>query len=191
MNHHHHHHDHQVGVRHIFYLLYAVSKVHSMCFWPLMRCDFGTHALRFTAFFAMLLMLTFGSVCNIPQMLPYLVLWSLALCYQRGRTQRLVNQGVKWHSRYEGTSWLGLRFPFIRTQERARRLMEPTICCVVGVALLPLSLGLGLFIAGGSLSLAIVDNIHREFVRKQLMAMRDAEIEHRYLAARYRGEVDE
>jgi len=122
-------------------------------------------------------------------MIPYLGLWSLAYCYQCGRTQRLVNQGAIWHSRFEGTPWLGMRFPFIRTEARAKRLMEPAICCIVGVALIPLSPGLGLFFAAGSLSLAIVDSIHREYARKQLMAMRDAEIEQRYLAARYRGEV--
>jgi hypothetical protein len=178
-------------VRHIFYLLYAVLKIHTMCFWPFMRCDFGTQALGIPAIFAMLLMLTFGAAGNIPEMLLYLGLWSIVFCYQVGRTQRLVNRGVTWHSRYEGYPWLGLKFPFIRTEARAKRLMEPAICCVAGVALLPFYHGLGLFVAAGFFSLAIVDNIHREFERKRLMAMHDAEIEHRYLAARYRGEVDE
>jgi hypothetical protein len=180
-----------VGVRHIFYLLYAVFKIHAICFWPFMRRDFGTQALGIPAIFAMLLMLTIGAVGNIQAMAPYLGLWSIAFCYQCGRTQRLVNQGVVWHSRHEGFPWLGLRFPFIRTEARAKRLMEPVICCIAGIALLPVSPGLGLFVAAGCFSLAIVDNIHREFNRKRLMAMHDAEIEHRYLAARYRGEVDE
>src|SRR6185437_75860 len=103
----------------------AVMKIHAICFWPFMRCDFGTRTLGLLGIFAILFMLTFGAVCNIPEMLPYLGLWSLAFCYQQGRTQRLVNQGVTWHSRYEGYPWLGLRFPFIRTEARAKRLMEP------------------------------------------------------------------
>jgi hypothetical protein len=181
----------QIGVRHIFYLLYAVLKIHTMCFWPLMRRDFGTQALGFPAVFAILLMLTVGTLGKIPEMLPYLGLWSLAFCYQRWRTQRLVNQGVTWHSRFEGYPWLGLQFPFVRTEARAKRLMEPAICWIAGFALIPFYPGFGLFVAAGFFSLAIVDNIHREFDRKRLIAMQDAEIEHRYLAARYRGEVDE
>jgi hypothetical protein len=179
------------GMRESFNLFYAVAKVHAMCFWPIIRCDFGTEGLGFAAFFAMILMLAVGALSRTPELFPYLGFWVVAVLCQRARTLRLVKQGLVGHSRYEGTPWLALRIPRMRTEARAKRLGEPVLCLLAGVALYPLSPGLGLFVMAGFLSLTVVDSIHRELERKRLAAMRDAEIEQKWLAARYRGQVDE
>ena len=47
-----------------------------------------------------------------------------------------------------------------------------------------------MFVGWGALSMAVVAMIDRQLDNKRLEAMRDAEIEQRYLAARYRGEID-
>ena len=54
-----------------------------------------------------------------------------------------------------------------------------------------LSHGFALFIGWGAFSLCLVATIDRQLENKRLQAMRDAEIEQRYLAARYRGEIEE
>jgi hypothetical protein len=183
--------ENQFGMRESFNLLYAACKIHAFCFWPIIRRDFGTDALGFPAFFALVLMLLVGSLGRIPEMFPYLGLWLVMLICQRARTFRLVRQGAVWHSRYEGTPWLALCIPLIRTETRAKRLMEPVLCLLAGVVLYQFSQGLGVFVMAGWFSLAMVDGIDRELDRKRLAAMRDAEIEQKWLAARYRGLVDE
>jgi len=181
----------QFGMRESFNLMYAVAKVHAFCFWPFIRRDFGTDATGFPAFFAMILMIFVGSLGRIPEMFPFLGLWILMLACQRARTFKRVRQGVIWHSRYEGYPWLALRFPLVRTEARAKSLMEPVLCLLAGVALVQISEKLGMFVMAGFISMAIVDGINREIDRKRLAAMRDAEIEQKWLVARYRGQVDE
>ena len=182
----------QFGMRESFNLLYAAAKVHAMCFWPIIRRDFGTEALGFPAFFAMVLMLMVGAFGRIPEMFPYLGFWLIMLILARARTFQMVRQGVVWHSRYEGIPWLALCFPLIRTESRAKRMMEPVLCLLAGAAVYQLlSHGLGVFIMAGFLSMAIVVGINDELDRKRLAAMRDAEIEQKWLVARYRGQVDE
>ena len=145
----------------------------------------------FPAFCAMVLMLLIGGLGRIPEMFPYLGIWLVMLICQRARTFQLVRRKVIWHSRYEGYPWLAFCFPFIRTESRAKRLMEPLLCLLAGAALYQFSHGLGVFVMAGFVSLTMVDAINRELVRKRLAAMRDAEIEQRWLVARYRGQVDE
>jgi hypothetical protein len=181
----------QFGMRESFNLLYAGVKIHAMCFLPIIRRDFGSEALGFRAFYAMVLMLAVGSLWRIPEMFPFLGFWIVMVCYQRGRTQRLVKQGVIWYSRYEGYPWLAMRSPLALTEARAKKLIEPALCLFVGVGLYPLAPGLGVFVMAGFFTLAAVNSIDRELDRKRLMAMRDAEIEQKWLVARYRGQVDE
>ena len=181
----------EFGMKDSFNVFYAVCRVHTFCFLPFIRRDFGTDALGFPAACALLLMLMVGGLGRIPEMFPYLLFWLFVMMWQRGRTSRLVRRGVVWHSRYEGDPWLALSIPFVRKASTAKRLIEPVLCLLVGAALHDVSHGLGVFVMAGFFSLAAVDGIHREIDRKQLAAMRDAEIEQKWLAARYRGQVDD
>jgi hypothetical protein len=182
--------ENKIGMRESFNLFYAAAKVHAMCFWPIIRRDFGTEALGFPAFFAMVLMLLVGGLGRTPELLAYLGFWLLMLICQRARTFQLVRRGVVWHSRYEGYPWLALCIPFIRKESKAKSL-EPVLCLLAGAALYQFSEGLGVFVMAGFFSMAVVDGINRELDRKRLAAMRDAEIEQKWLAARHRGLVDE
>jgi len=184
--------ENKIGMRESFNLLYAAAKVHSMCFWPIfLRRDFGTEALGFPAFFALVLMLLIGGLGRMPEMFPYLGFWLFMLILQRARTFRLVRQGVVWHSRYEGYPWLALCIPFVRKESRAKSLVEPVLCLLAGAALYQVYQGLGVFVMAGFFSMVVVDGINRELDRKRLAAMRNAEIEQKWLVARYRGLVDE
>jgi hypothetical protein len=178
------------GMRETFNLFYATAKIHAMCFWPIIRRDFGTEALGVPALCAMVLMAMVGAFARKPEMFAYLGFWLMMLICQRARTFRQVRQGVVRHSRYEGSPWLALCFPGVRTEGKAKRL-EPMLCLLAGAALCQVSESLGVFVMAGFFSLAIVFNIDRELDRKRLTAMRDAEIEQKWLAARFRGQVDE
>jgi len=183
--------ENKIGMRESFNLLYAAAKVHAMCFWPIIRRDFGTEALGFPAFFALVLMLLVGGLGRTPEIFAFLGFWLLMLIIQRARTFWLVRRRVVWHSRYEGYPWLALCLPLIRKESRAKSLVEPVLCLLAGAALYQLSEGLGVFVMAGFFSLAMVDGINRELDRRRLVAMRDAEIEQKVLVARYRGLVDE
>ena len=181
----------EFGMRESCNLLYALAKIHAMSFWPIIRRDFGTDALGRPAGFALVLMLLVGGLGRIPEMFPYVGLWLFMLLYQRSRTMKLVKQGTVWHSLYEGYPAVALGFRFVRSEAKAKQFIEPMLCLAVGVALTDFSQGLGIFVMAGCVSMAIVDGINREIDRKRLAAMRDAEIEQRWLVARYRGQVDE
>lgn len=181
--------ENKFGMREGFNLLYALCKIHAYCFWPILRRDFGTNGLGFPAFFAMFLILLVGALGRIPEMFPYLGVWLLALACQRIRTFWLVRHGAVWHSRYEGYPWLALCFLRDGKESKARLLVEPVLCLLIGVALYQFYPRLGGFVMAGFLSMTMLEVINRELDRRRLAAMRDAEIEQRWLGARYRGQV--
>ena len=179
------------GMRESFNLFYVLAKVHAMCFYPFIRRDFGSEGLGFPAFFAMVLMLLIGGLGRMPDMFPFLGFWLLTVILQRARTFDLARRGRICHSRYEGYPWLALSFRGVGTESRAKRVVEPVLCLLAGFALYQGYHGLGKFVMAGLVSMCIVAGINRELDRKRLAAMRDAEIEQKWLAARYRGLVDE
>jgi hypothetical protein len=183
--------DQNFGMKDSFNLFYAAAKVHAYCFFPFIRRDFGSDALGLPAFLAMLLMLMVGGLGRVPDMFTYLCFWFGALIIQRTKTAELVRRGVIRHSRYEGDPWLAFCIPFVHKTSIAKGLIEPVLCLAAGAALETVSHELGVFVMAGAVSLAVVEGIHRELNRKRLTAMRDAEIEQRWLAARYRGEIDD
>jgi len=80
--------------------------------------------------------------------------------------------------------------PFVRKESTARGI-EPLLCLLAAGALACWSPGVGFFVAIAGVANAVAAAIVVEADRKKLEAMRDAEIEQRYLAARYRGEIEE
>ncbi len=83
------------------------------------------------------------------------------------------------------------RLPFIRKQSAARNL-EPLLCMLAGGLLGGCwSPNVGGFVIVAGIANGMATAIVVEADRKRLEAMRDAEIEQRYLAARYQGQVEE
>jgi hypothetical protein len=181
--------ENKFGMREGFGLFYALCKIHAYCFWPIIRRDFGTDALGFPAFFAMFLILFVGGLGRIPELFPYLGIWLLALACQRVRTLWLRKQGAVWHSRYEGYPWLALSLLRNGKEWQAKLLIEPVLCLLAGVVLYQFYPALGSFVMAGFVSMAMLEAINRELDRRRLAAMRDAEIEQRWLGARYRGQA--
>lgn len=173
-------------------IVYALAKGHAMCFLPFLRRNFGSEALAGPGAIALIIMGAVGGLGRIPGMWPFLGLWGLVMLCQRASSERAKRQGVIRHSRYEGdvdeklTKRLGSR-------TAVKLVAEPLACIIAGVCVgaLGLSHGLAVFIGAGALPLALVAVIDRQLDHKRMQAMRDAAIEQSYLAARFRGEIDE
>jgi hypothetical protein len=175
-----------------FNLLYVLAKGHSMCFLPILRKNFGTEALGRPGAIALVIMAAVGSLGRIPNMWPFLGLWSLAMLCQRASSERAKRQGVIRHSRYEGDVDEKAAKLF-GSRAKVKLVAEPLACVLAGVCVeaMGLSHGLAVFIGAGAFPLALVAMIDRQLDHKRMQAMRDAAIEQSYLAARFRGEIDE
>ena len=80
--------------------------------------------------------------------------------------------------------------PFIKGEMRAKAV-EPALCMVAGAAPASFCPALAGFVFCGAFALTVVRGMDMRVNQMRLQRMRDAEIEHRQLAMRYRGELDE
>ncbi len=160
------------------------------CVVPFLRTGFGTNYPGLAGFFGLIVMFLYAALGPVPEMFSYIGVWLFVVIFQRAKTFSAVKKGTVVHSRYWGDPWVGLKVPFVKKEKTAREL-EPVLCLLAGVALCGWSPGVGGFVIVAGFANAIAGGIVVEVDRKKLQAMRDAEIEQRYLAARYRGEIDE
>jgi hypothetical protein len=172
-----------------FNLVYLLAKGHAMCFLPFFRRNFGSEALGWPGLIAFILMLVVGSFARIPEMMPFIGIWMVVMLCQRASTMRAMHQGVVRHSRYEGD----VDTKLFRKRSTVKLVVEPLACVLIGVCLeaAGMSHGLAMFVGIGSVSLSLVAGIDRQLNNKRVEAMRDAAIEQSYLAARFRGEIEE
>lgn len=172
-----------------FNIVYSLARGHSTCFLPFFRKNFGSEALGWPGFIAFIIMLLVGSFGRIPEMWLFLGVWTIAMLYQRASTTRARRRGIIRHSRYDGD----VDTKLIKSRTTVKQVLEPLACVVFGVFFEAMgsSHGFALFIGWGAFSLCLVATIDRQLEIKRLQAMRDAEIEQRCLAARYRGEIEE
>jgi hypothetical protein len=156
---------------------------------PMPRLALSTEALGRPGLTAFIIMLLVGGFGQIPEMWPFLGLWMIVMLCQRASTQRAMRQGVIRHSRYEGD----VETKMVKSRWTVKQVLEPLVCLIAAFILEDMGAthGFALFVGSGAFSLWFVATTDRELENKRLQAMRDAEIEQRYLAARYRGEIDE
>jgi hypothetical protein len=175
-----------------FNLLYLLSNAHATCLTVFMRHSFGTEALGMSGLHALILIVVVGGFGRSPEMFQcFLPLWLYALLWQRVYTLKRVRAGARWHSRFQGYPALAMRFPFVRDERTALKVVEPMVCMVVGLLLREVSPVMGGFVLAGVFSLTLRHAIDTELIRKRLQAMRDAELEQRWLAERFRGQADD
>jgi len=169
-----------------FHLMYFLANVHATCISPFIRSGFGAEHPGFCGFFSMIFILLVA--CNDPTCAThvYFFAWACALGYRRVQSNKLLWQGVQLHSRCAGYPWLAMRIPFVRTEATALRVVEPMLCLIAGLLLVPVSETVGAMVMGGFMSFAIRNGIETEITRKRLQAMRDARIEQEYYSQRFR-----
>jgi len=171
-----------------FNIAYSLAKGYSTCFTPFIRRNFGSEALGFPGLYAFFIIIAVGSFGRIPEMWPYLLAWLFAMMCQRLSTIRAMRRGVIRHSRYDGD----VDRKLFKNRWTVKFFYEPVACVIAALCFKQLGASdkFVLFIGWGALPLLMVAVIDRQLDNKRLQAMRDAEIEQRYLVARYRGEVD-
>jgi hypothetical protein len=183
----------QSGLSHqeSFNIVYALARAHATCFLPFLRKGFGSEALAWPGLIALVIMLVVGSFNRIHDMWFFLGFWALAMVYQRANIARDTRRGVIRHSQYAGD--VDEKAVRIFGRAMVKQIIEPLCCLLVGVCVeaMGASHKLAMFISSGAFSLALVAMIDRQLEYKRLQAMRDAAIEQRYLAARFRGEIDD
>jgi hypothetical protein len=171
-------------------LVLLVANAHATCVTVFTRSHFGVEALGVPGVAALVLMLAYGCL-RAPEMFVYLGCWLVALIIQRIGTFRLVRRGWRAHSRYAGYPALAMRLPWV-TERVAVTLIEPLLCVLAGAVIFcTVSEAVGEFVMLSFASLLFRQGIEQEITRKRVQKMRDAEIEQRYIADRFREQVDD
>jgi hypothetical protein len=172
-----------------FNFLYLFCRGHATVVTPFLRTGFGAEALGLNALVAFVMM-TFLA-CKDQAMSGLLGLWLLAVIVQRVRTRLAIHRGEIIHSRYAGYPWLAMKMPFVRKEQTAVGIVEPMVIFLVGVLLCPLSVDVGGLVSTSAVSLMLQHGIEAEIDRKRMQQMRDAEIEQRYYAERFRNPLED
>ncbi len=175
----------------LFQLAYLLANAHATCLTVFVRCRFGTRAFGLNGLLALALIPLYGALADAPEMFAFLLAWLAFLVCRRAESGRLGRRGLHEHSAYDGWPWLAIRCPFVRREGTAKVLVEPVLCVLAGSFLMPVSQPLGDFVLVGTFTLLFKAGTDREVNRARLRAMRDAEIESRQLAERFRGLRDE
>jgi hypothetical protein len=165
-------------------VLYFLCNIHATCISPFIRSGFGKNALGWNGLLAFTLL--WYMACTEKGMGWYFAAWFVALIYRRIQTFRMLRRGELIHTRYSGHPWLALKCPFVRTEYTATVFVEPMLCFIAGVALAPLSPGMGGFVLFGFLSFIARAGIEGMITEKRMERMQDAMIEQAWYAEEMR-----
>ncbi len=176
-----------VSMKDTFHVLNLTCNALAACVVPFLRTGFGKNYPGLAALLGLIAMFLYAAFCRVPEMFTYIGVWLVVLILQRMRTFRDARRGIVVHSRYWGDSLFARWF---RRDATARNLELP-LCLLAGAVLCDWSPGVGEFVMVAGVANTVATSIVRAAEQKRLEAMRDAEIEQRTLAARYRNEVQE
>lgn len=171
------------GAFNVFYLL---VNGHATTCTVFLRTDFGRDGIGIYGMAGCVMILLWGGMTNSYAVFVFLCAFLLATLSQRMKTFTNRRKGIMPHSRYDGFPAVSKRL-CPRMSELNLRGVDAFLCLVIGGGLTFVDKPLGLFIMGGWLSILLSENITRELHRKRMEAMRDAEIEQRYLAETYKS----
>ncbi len=175
------------SVKDSFNIFCGACNAVAACVLPFLRKGFGKNYPGAAGFFGLLIMILYSAFAHVPEMLTYIGVWLVALFVQKGITSTRARDGKIVHSRYWGDPILSRLFK----SDASARSFEPVLGLMLGGLLMYWSPGVGGFVMVAGFASAIATGIVIEENRKRLQAMRDAEIEQRFLARQYRGEIEE
>lgn len=164
---------------------------HATCVAVFLRCGMGVEYPGMDGVVAAALILLCAAGTGDQLLIDFFWLWLVALICQRAYTAKLVRQGWIEHSRYTGWPWAAMTCKWVKSEKKAKDMAEPLLCFGFGAALIPLSAVLGEFVMAGCASLLIQRTMQNQVNIVRLRRMRDAEIEQRQLADRFRGLSDD
>lgn len=139
------------------------------------------------AILAILVFPAFAGTTDVEALLPFLGFYLFMLFGRRVESVKLRAKGPAPHSRYSGFPVL-LYLPLLRRIDEARfkATWEPWIVMFGGVFLMPVSEGLGRFVAVAGIAMAITESLRRAYFEHRARDLRDAYLEQRAMAARFR-----
>lgn len=169
-----------------FKSLNALAHAHACTVTPFLRTDFGSEGIGLHGLIGGGMILGWGCYANCYPMFIYFLIWIVALAIQRAKTFLNWQRGVIVHTRYNGYPWLARRF-FPRLSEPNAKAVEAFACLGIGGLLAQFWPPLGWYVMAGFVSIMFTEAVIAETAKRRLQAMRDAEIEQRYLAERYKS----
>jgi hypothetical protein len=155
---------------------------------PFIRKDFGTNFFGMNALIAIGVMLLFGAMENSDDMLVYMFLWVLFVAAQRLDAARAMRKGKIIHSRYGGDSWLAYKLAPKSKRKTVQMLIEPAICLIAGVLIIPYSPGVGKYLIVGCFAVLLFNGLQRGVMEQRVRQMHDAHIEQQATARMFRGQ---
>ena len=161
-------------------------SAHAMCLIPFLRYGFGINVPGFSGVMSLLLILVIMGANGDIGMLWFLAAWIGVLAIQRIKAFSQYWRGMYYHSEYRGWPWLGAAVSFTKSEKKAKDV-EPLICLMVGIGLLPIAPIVGCFVALGFFSLLILHCIELASRQRQVTGIRDLQMEQRALSERLRS----
>lgn len=158
---------------------------------PFIRRDFGTNFFGFNALVALLVMLLFGAMENSDDMLRYMFVWFFFVAAQRLDAARAVRKGRIIHSRYGGDSWLACKFLPKGRRKTIHMLVEPALCLIAGVLIIPYSPAVGKYLILGCFAVLAHNGMSRVVMEQRVRQMHDAHIEQQATARMFRGQDED
>lgn len=159
---------------------------HAIVMLVFLRSNFGRDGIGFYGIFGLAMILVWGGMTNSYAMFIFLCAYLLALLSQRMKTFSNRQKGIIPHSRYNGDSVVAKRL-FPRMSDLNLCGADAFLCLAIGGGLTFIDKPLGLFVMAGFISILFTEQMTRELYRKRMQAMRDAEIEQRFLAETYKS----
>jgi hypothetical protein len=171
-----------------FNLVLALVTAHQRALTVPFRTGYGSEALGFPGLWAFLLILMCAVFSFDPMMWIWLAFWMISLIVRRMETAKMLREGWKIHSMYDGTptmmpSW---------GEKCGRWLVEPVVFVLLGLITgfisreLGTPPGLAFFLLAGGLSLPAVEGVRRMLINKRTQAMLDSRLEQEFLMEQYK-----
>ena len=177
----------QLQMKDAFNLFYLLANSHATTATVFLRTDFGRDGIGVHGMFGFFMILLWGGMTNSYAMFVFLCAYLLAVLSQRMKTFANSRKGIIPHSRYNGYPVVSKRL-FPRMSELNARGLDAFLCLSIGGLLTFIAdKPLGYFVMAGFLSILLSEGTTNELHRKRLQAMRDAEIEQRFLAETYKS----
>jgi hypothetical protein len=162
------------------------------------RIRYGAEALGFPGVWAAILIVLWAGFSRDPLMWGWLGMWFLALAVRRLETMKLLRQGERLHSMYDGYPKAAMRFPGVRSETTAKMVVEPAMFFLTGFLFsfieadwgLP-PRGFSMFFMTGGFTLPMLEGMRQMLLRKRVQSMTDARIEQEVVMEGFREQWKE
>ena len=159
---------------------------------PFIRRDFGSNYFGFNALVAVGVMLFFGAMENSDDMLRYIFVWVVFVVRPSSWTRPdAVRKGRIIHSHYGGDSFLAHKLAPKSRRKTVQMLIEPAICLIAGVLIIPYSPAVGKYLIVGCFAVLMHNGMSRAVMEQRVRQMHDAHIEQQSTARAFRGQDDD